>query len=99
MMNKNPAVMAAREALKQKCIADLKATLEAGGWQTINVEFFGSAISELTLFPIEWLADFNKPFYDRVRMGYWNYQNWAVTCKLFLLELLETEEEGTNYHE
>ena len=59
-----------------------------------NSFFFDSDKEEL--FPIVWLEEINNLSTALLGSDFWEHRFYVC---LFLLELLETEEEGTNYHE
>lgn len=59
-----------------------------------NSYFFDSGNKEL--FPTDWLEEINNLAKSLLDSDFWEHR--LYTC-LFLLELLENEEEGTNYHE
>lgn len=48
-----------------------------------------------SLFPVAWFLDYNKVAEPIPIPEYWEFK---INCFLLLLEMLETEEEGTNYH-
>ena len=59
-----------------------------------NSYFFDSGNKEL--FPTDWLEEINNLAKSLLDSDFWEHRFYVC---LFLLELLENEEEGTNYHE
>lgn len=89
-----------REAAKAAAIEALEKEI-ASDWPCIpllvpsdNSYFFDSDKEEL--FPIVWLDEINNLSMSFLGKDFWEHRFYIC---LFLLELLETEEEGTNYHE
>lgn len=89
-----------REAAKAAAIKALETEI-ASEYPCIPVlvpndnSFFFDSDKE-KLFPTVWLDEINDLSMPFLGSDFWEHRFYVC---LFLLELLETEEEGTNYHE